>query len=191
MGVLATSTELIRWGNQLIHYRQCSRLSEAFIARQQLMSLETLYPGFDTWFVNRVIPGIVAGADPMFIAEDAGSLVGIAIGKIGTQPKLRCVRVLPPYQNRGIGLHLIDRTLARLGADSPITTVAEEMVMTWARILTNRYGFALTHVHKGLYRPGKLEFVYNDTALLKSSFSVVQKSATTTNVNISKFVDDN
>ena len=147
-----------------ISYRRCTGLADAFIARYQLTDLETFYPGFDSWFVNRVIPGIVAGDDPFFIAEEHGKPIGLAIGKSGARPKLRCVRVLPLYQNRGIGLHLIDRVLRELDTDQQTVTVCEELFMTWARIFTNRYQFALTHVHKGAYRPGKLEFIYNTPA---------------------------
>jgi hypothetical protein len=33
-----------------------------------------------------------------------------------------------------------------------------------SRVFINHFGFVLSRVEKGLYRPGKLEYVFNDFA---------------------------
>lgn len=142
-------------------YRLSTSFAELMVARAQLGDLDRFYPDFDNWFVNQVVPGVLLHRDPFVVAEDAGSLVGLAIARGGDRPKLRCIRVSEPYRGRGVGLHLLDRVLAAVDCDKPEVTVAEEMMATWAPILTNRYDFDLTVVHKGLYRRGKVEYAYN------------------------------
>ena len=45
--------------------------------------------------------------------------------------------------------------------EKPVVTVAEEMIHLYSRSFVNRYGFELTDVNKGLYRPKKLEYCFN------------------------------
>ena len=86
----------------------------------------------------------------------------MALGKhADDEIKLRCVRVLPEYQNRGTGLHLVDRMLTLLDCDKPHCTVAEEMFHSYSRAFINHFRFNLDEVTKGMYRPGKLEYIFN------------------------------
>lgn len=142
-------------------YRLTARLVDAAQAHAVLAGLDRYYPGFDEWYVNKVIPGITLRGDPLLLAEDAGQIVGMAVGRTGPRPKVRCIRVIPAYAGRGLALHLMDRLLHRLGCDQPQLTVAEELLHDWARILVNRYGFQLSWTHKGRYRPGRLEYEFN------------------------------
>lgn len=144
-----------------VSYRSTNALSDIWLVAQHLTDLDRYYPGFSEWFVNKVMPGVVLAGDPFVVAEDAGEVVGMAIGRGGAHPKLRCVRVLPRWQHRGVGLHLIDRVLRRLGCDRPQASVAQELIHDWSRVFVNRYDFRLSHVHKGLYRPGCLEYEFN------------------------------
>jgi GNAT superfamily N-acetyltransferase len=145
-----------------VEYVQSRRLVDAFFAQRLLSGLENHYPDFGHWFVNRCMPGIVAGDDLMILAKEHGRVVGVALGKRGdAETKLRCVRVSPELQSRGVGLHLIDRMLRALDCDKPHCTVSEEMLHLYSRAFVNRYGFDLSSVDKGLYRPGKLEYIFN------------------------------
>lgn len=45
--------------------------------------------------------------------------------------------------------------LGALQCDKPHCTVAEELLHTYSRAFVNRYGFSLSAVDKGRYRPGK------------------------------------
>jgi GNAT superfamily N-acetyltransferase len=142
-------------------YRRVGGLVDAFRLLRFLSPVSRFYPGFDEWFVNKVVPGIVVGDDAAFVAEDSGAIVGAAVARSGAAAKLRCVRVAEPWQGRGVALHLIDRALAFAGSDRPLCTAPEEMLHGLARILVNRYGFRLDRVEKGLYRPGRLEYCFN------------------------------
>lgn len=146
----------------MIEYSTSRRLADAMVARGMLDGLENYYPEFGHWYVNTCIPGIVLGSDTMMVARDGSAIVGIALGKKTPQEtKLRCVRVRPDYQSKGVGIHLIEKMLRQLGSDRPHCTVAEEMMHQFSRAFVNHFGFDLTRVDKGLYRPGKLEYVFN------------------------------
>lgn len=128
-----------------------------------LDGLEQYYPGFESWFSNKVVPGLAAGKDVLLLAREheEGPVVGLALGKKGEETKLRCVRVHPDFQQTGLGIRLIDRMLEELGERRPHCTVSEEMLHAYSRAFVARYGFALSDVKKGAYRPGRLEYFWN------------------------------
>lgn len=146
----------------MIHINRSSNLVEGLQALPMLSSLTQWYPDFEHWFLNKALPGIVLGQDQLLVARDDGLLVGVVlIKKSRKETKLRCVRVVPTHQNTGLGIRLIDAALEALETSKPHCTVAEEMLHTYSRLFVQRYGFALNAVEKGLYRPGKLEYVFN------------------------------
>lgn len=146
----------------MIHYAQTSRLADILLSLAMLKHLNQLYPGFHGWFVNKAMPGIILGDDILICAKEHGQIIGVALGKKREdETKIRCIRVGPAYQKRGVGLRLIDDLLTALGEDKPHCTVAEEMMHDYSRAFIERYHFALTNVTKGVYRPGKLEYGFN------------------------------
>lgn len=127
-----------------------------------LSGLENYYPDFQHWYVNKCMPGIIVGSDTLLLARDKNQIVGVALGKRNAhETKLRCVRVLPEYQSRGVGIHLIDHMLRRLDCDKPHCTVSEELLHLYSRPFINRFDFDLSEVSKGHYRAGKLEYIFN------------------------------
>lgn len=145
-----------------MQFEKSDSFVQAFMALPLLRSLDGLYPGFESWFINQVVPGVVLGNDVLLLAKDGARVAGIALGKkTPRETKLRCVRVLPDYQQTGLGIRLIDRMLDELESDKPSCTVAEELMHTYARPFVNRYGFSLSSVDKGRYRQGKLEYAFN------------------------------
>lgn len=132
---------------------------EALLAFPFLASIDTYYPGISDWYVNTVVPG--GSESIILLAREHNRVVGMALGKRAEERKLRCVRVLPAYAGQGLGLRLIDRMLDALEEEHPACTVSEELLGEYSRAFVNRYGFRLSHVHKGLYRPGKLEYEFN------------------------------
>ncbi len=141
---------------------QSQSFVQAFQALQVLDSLTALYPGFQDWYVNTVVPGVVLGNDKLLVAREGPRIVGVALGKRDQdETKLRCVRVLPDYENKGLGIRLIDAMLEVLECDKPHCTVAEEMFHHYSRAFVQRYGFQLSAVDKGRYRRGKLEYSFN------------------------------
>lgn len=146
----------------MITYSTSSRLTDIASAYNLLRSLNNYYPEFHFWFTNKVIPNILLDRDVLLIARDKGVVIGVAVGKrTATEVKLSCVRVHPSYQNRGIGIYLVEKMLRILNHDKPLCSVSQEMLHDFSRAFINLFKFDLTEVKKGLYRKGKLEYVFN------------------------------
>lgn len=146
----------------MITYRQASGLTELSQAYFLARDLDAYYPEFGFWFANACVPAVMSGRDKMVVAELDGQMIGMALAKASAgESKLRCVRVAPEHKNRGVAVHLIDRTLRLMDCSLPATSVAEELFHDWSRILINRFGFQLDRVEKGMFRKGKLEYFFN------------------------------
>ena len=139
-------------GNSIIELHQ---------AFKQIENLSNSYPGFYDWYWNKVTPGINSGTNELIMGLFKNELVGISIIKKGEEKKLCALRVNDKFKNRGYGLHMLDESLKRLGIDKPLCSVSEDMINDYSRIFVNRYDFDLSHVYKGLYRKGKLEYEFN------------------------------
>jgi hypothetical protein len=141
-------------------------LSGAVAAREVLDFLRPLsdaYPGIDRWFANKVIPMLGITRHVVTI-ERQGKIAAVGIAKNECGEKKMCtVRVAPPYQGSGMGLRVMDDLMRWLGTDTPLATVSEEQMPAFERIFS-RYGFSLTSISNGLYRPKKLEFMFNEPA---------------------------
>ncbi|QYN79896.1 acetyltransferase [Kosakonia phage Kc263] len=138
-------------------------LTSSFSVLPFIRTLDKYYPDIEHWYINKVVPGLILGTDKLIIAKDNNLITGIALGKRDLdETKLRCVRVLPEYQNSGLGIKLIDTMLDLLEEEKPGVTVAEELFHQYSRIFVSRYGFALTDVNKGRYRKHKLEYAFNN-----------------------------
>lgn len=140
---------------------QSNNAVEALLAYPFLASIDQYYPGMSEWYVNTVLPGLSQGQSLLFLAKQGQTVVGMALAKAGDEKKLRCVRVHPAYTSHAIGIRLMDRVLETLQEPKPHCTVSEELLHQYSRIFVNRYGFALSHVSKGQYRPRKLEYHFN------------------------------
>ena len=133
---------------------------EALLALPFLRSIDSYYPKIADWYVNTVVPGIVQNDDVVLLARSGGNVVGAALGKSGTERKLRCVRVASSFAGSGLGIRLIDRVIDHIGP-KPMCSVSEELLHHYSRIFIKRYGFELGDVAKGAYRRGKLEYFFN------------------------------
>lgn len=136
-------------------------LTSALSVLPFIQSLDHYYPDITHWYVNKVVPGLSLGNDKLLIARDNGVIAGVALGKMGEESKLRCIRVHPDYQNTGLGIRLIDSMLELIEDGKPGVTVSEEMLHQYSRAFVKRYGFELSDVTKGRYRRGKLEYAFN------------------------------
>lgn len=146
----------------MIQYQVGSTLVDTLVAKNLLSGLENFYPDFEHWYVNKCMPDILLGKNILVLAKDKGKVVGVGIGKKDPEEtKLRCIRVDSQYTNKGIGIHLIERTIRLLDNDKPHCTVPEEMMHGFSRPFINEFKFNLSHVTKGEYRKGKLEYHFN------------------------------
>jgi N-acetylglutamate synthase-like GNAT family acetyltransferase len=123
-----------------------------------LASLSDLYPGFNHWIENRVFGSTDS---VILLAQEGEHIAGVAIGRKGDNPKLRCVRTHRELQGSGLGIKLLDGMIDHLQCEKPHVTVAEEMMHEYSRAFVKRYGFSLSDVTKGEYRPRKLEYHWN------------------------------
>lgn len=147
----------------MISIVRTNRLADAVLAFEVVKGLKNLYPGLGFWYNNKVVPGIVTGEDILIVAKDRDKIVGVSLGKKRDyETKLRMVRVDPEYQKSGLGLKLVDKMLVALDCDKPFCTVSEEMLHDFSRPFINKYKFTLSTVQKGMYRPRKLEYVFNE-----------------------------
>lgn len=130
----------------------------------EFQHLDNYYPDFQNWYYNKLVPNIMTGAGTALIMMDRNEMVGVSLFK---PEKLQAIRVLPKYQNRGQGMKLLDETFKIMNNDKPFCTVSEELFHDYSRIFINRYEFTLPKVEKGLYRPGKLEYLWNENQDLR------------------------
>ena len=145
-----------------IEYVYGNTLVDTLLAKNLLNGLEQLYPEFEYWYTNKAMPDIILGNTKLILAKDCGRVIGVGIGKKDEEEtKLRCIRVAPEYQKKGVGIRLIERSLILLDCDKPVCTVAEEMFHDFSRPFINEFDFDVTRVEKGMYRKGKLEYVFN------------------------------
>lgn len=133
---------------------------------QLLKPISKLYPDFNDWYWNKVVPGIIIGNDKIILAEKNSEIIGVSIIKNGDEKKLRALRIIDKYQSQGYGMYLIDESLRQLNTDKPLVSVAEEMINEYSRAFINRYNFNMTHVYKDLYRKGHLEYEFNGNQTL-------------------------
>lgn len=130
-----------------------------------LLPLSADYPGIDSWFVLKVVPGLRRGTRYLLPMERDGELVGLGIAKKEEDERKICtVRVAPSYAGRGMGVRLFDGLLKWLDDDRPHLTVTQARLPAFERIF-DYYGFAMTSARQGLYVPHALELGYNGAAL--------------------------
>lgn len=126
-----------------------------------LEHLESQYPGFRTWFWNKVAPGIEAGERRVFTHTGRDGVNGAVIAKShGRERKLCTIWVAPAARERGIASDLVDEALDWLEDPRPLLTVPEERLAELTP-LTRARGFTPTQSIRSCYRTGRVEYVFN------------------------------
>ncbi len=127
----------------------------------ELKLLSELYPEFHKWFSEKVIPGLYSGERIILLEHRNNELAGIAILKDTIdEQKICCLRVIPKYQNSGIGLILFKRSFQELDNEAPLVTVSSENAHKFEKIF-NYFGFEFVEKYDNIYRPKKTEFSFN------------------------------
>lgn len=137
-----------------------NNFNEAMLALPFIVSIDKYYPDIKHWYINTVVPGICLNDDNLLLAKENNKIIGIALSKSGIENKLRCIRVCKDYENSGLGIKLIDKTLDLIGP-KPLVSVSEELLHSYSRMFVNRYSFSLSEVTKHKYRKNKLEYFFN------------------------------
>lgn len=127
-----------------------------------LLPISPQYPGIGGWFFSRVVPGLGNGTRRLVRVERHGQLVALGIGKLELGERKICtVRVAPEYAGRGLGIRVFDSLMEWMGTARPHATVSEDRMHEFESIFLY-YGFRLTSTARGKYRPGKVEYLFNE-----------------------------
>ncbi|MDI9849978.1 N-acetyltransferase [Rhodoblastus sp. 17X3] len=126
-----------------------------------VLPLSPDYPDIRSWFVEKVVPGLRCGSRHIVRIDRNNKIVALGIAKAEEETKICTVRVAPEFAGRGMGIRVFENLMSWLGTDRPLATVSENKLADFQRIF-DHYGYRLTSVHTGLYRPGRSEFVFNE-----------------------------
>lgn len=136
---------------------------EYFLVKTFLSDLEQYYPGFESWYVNKVCPDIITNQRKILIRKLNGEIIAVAILKRSAEEKKICTfRVAESARRKGVGTELMRESLYWLQSNNPLITVNEENTPEFADFLS-KFNFHKTGIFNGLYRPDKKEFIYNQT----------------------------
>lgn len=126
-----------------------------------LHPLSDAYPNIGQWYMGKVVPGWGVTRHVTIIRRH-GDIAALGIAKDEHGEKKICtVRVAPVYEGRGMGIRVMDQLMEWLNTDAPLATVSEEKMPDFDKIFT-KYGFQLTSVVNGLYRPNSIEYMFNE-----------------------------
>lgn len=133
---------------------------------QELIDLSHLYPGFRTWYEQKVLPGIILGERSLLVELRNSNLAGVAIIKDdGIEKKLCCLRVISEFQNKsGIGLKLFERSMNELDTQYPLLSVSNDRAHDFEKLF-RYFGYKKSWEYPDLYRPQKIEFSFNGLIL--------------------------
>lgn len=141
-------------------------------ARGYLETLSDFYPGFGTWFTEKVMPGVAMGERTIVLQNTSGVLSGIAVLKdTPDEQKLCCLRVLPAFRGTGAGVRLFDKSFDLLNNKSPLLSVSEEQLPAFEKIF-KYFGFEYAKEYHGIYRPKKTEISFNGLLIQDNTFAV-------------------
>ncbi|WP_136254811.1 N-acetyltransferase [Onishia niordana] len=128
-----------------------------------ILPLSHDYPCIESWYIEKVVPGLRNGTRKIERVERNGKLVALGIAKHEEGEKKICtVRVLPEYFGRGMGVRVFESLMSWLGTDLPHATVSEDKLPAFDKLFT-KMGYNLTSTESGLYREGKVEYKFNET----------------------------
>lgn len=128
---------------------------------KELNEMSFYYPEFYNWLTNKVLPGLMTGERSIILEHRQHQLAGVSILKDTIdEKKLCCLRVLPAFQGKGVGIKLFDRTFEELVTESPLLSISEETAPKFQKIL-NYYGFKVEEEYPDYYRPSKTEYSFN------------------------------
>ncbi len=127
-----------------------------------VLPLSPDYPRIDSWFIDKVVPGLRAGTRHLVRLERHGQIAALGIAKAEDgEAKICTVRVSPEFVGRGMGIRVFESLMSWLGTDRPLATVSEAKLGDFQRIF-DHYGYRLTSVCNGLYTPGRAEYLFNE-----------------------------
>ena len=132
--------------------------------RNFLLESQHIYPSIDSWWLRRVIPGIITGERFCQIATIDGDIVALSIVKRGKpSAKLCTLKVADKYRSSRLGQYLLHSSIKKIlshGSRSVHYSISEPIELQCGNFFTP-YGFSLQFWKKGRYVKGVDELVFS------------------------------
>lgn len=146
---------------EVAHSQRMHAFADVVSAWDALQHLETCYPGFQTWYWGKVVPGLSTGERSLLVKSFRGRVAGVAISKRdATEAKLCTLWVSRAARMAGVGRELMQGAIDWLEDDFPLFTVPAERIDAFGPLL-KRFRFEETSQLTSVYRPGVTEHVFN------------------------------
>lgn len=125
-----------------------------------LFDLQMEYPSFRSWYVRKIVPGVIAGSRDLLITCEGTKLAGVAILKDGEEKKICTLRVAVDCRRHGVGSGLLDAAINVLGMEQPMITVADSRLHEFEPLFRSS-GFRRVQNVSDYYRIGSQEICFN------------------------------
>lgn len=112
---------------------------------------------------STVLTRRVEGVEERYpLLNEPGSSIAIEQSETpsGNERKICCLRVLPEYQNLGIGVKLFIRSMERLETDKPLLSISSNNLNRFKNIM-DYFNFKQYQHYPDLYRKNSEEISYN------------------------------
>ena len=138
---------------------------DALAVLPEITCLESIYPGFRQWYLQRVVPGLADGSRLIVADVLDGGLAGIAIAKRTCGERKLCTLWRNPRLGRDATVaELLTGTTSWLGPRRPTFTVPVDRIHRLRPVLNEMQ--AGSGVPLGtLYRPGVSEMLFNASGM--------------------------
>lgn len=126
-----------------------------------LKDLSKEYRDFESWYQGLFIFNDICPDREIVICRNSFEIAGVTIlKKTGSEQKICTLRVLPRYQNLGIGKQLVKLSLEWLENDKPLITVHATKLLQFYPLF-HYFNFKLEQQNWSYYSLFNLELAYN------------------------------
>lgn len=122
-------------------------------------SLKKYYPEYESWFINKHIPGIYLGTRDAILLMINNDIVGICNIKY-EENKICTLFIKEEYQNKGMVKELIEEAIILLKVTDPLLTIPKSVIYKYESII-KKYNWKLIQSIDNYYVEGSTELVYN------------------------------
>ncbi len=142
-------------------------LPQEFINRLLIEVLEitlpakTDYPGYETWFLEKFVPGLFNGTRDIVLAIKNGKIIGVAnLKKDAHEKKICTLYIKPKYQKRKEGILLVERSFDFLETTKPLITMPISKAKDFLPII-QKYNWNLSEKIDSYYKENVQELIFN------------------------------
>lgn len=122
-------------------------------------SLKKYYPEYESWFMNKHIPGIYLNTRDTILLMINNDIVGICNIKY-EEKKICTLFIKEEYQNKGMVKELINEAINLLKVTDPLITIPKSVIYKYESII-KKLNWKLIENIDNYYVEGSTELVYN------------------------------